>query len=131
MAFRSIARALWAVGLTGLMAMPALAQSEAPAPPPSVEEQQPAPPSAEEQQPAPPSAEEQQAAPPSEDQLQAFAAATVRIATIQRQAQQQMQQALEEEGLTVEQYGEIAKLARADSGIDQRIMKMIEERLAE
>jgi hypothetical protein len=110
--FRLIAPAL----IAGLMAVPgvASAQTTEPAPPPAGEEQA--------QQPA-------EATAPSQQQLESFAAATVQIAQIQEEAQKRMQAAVEEEGLTIEQYNEIAQAAKADPQIEQTLQTMIRDRL--
>jgi hypothetical protein len=75
-------------------------------------------------------AEQSQTAQPNEEQLKAFAAATVRIAKIQQQAQQQMMTAAQEEGLSPEQYNNIAKQAQADPKLEQTLNKMIQDQLA-
>jgi hypothetical protein len=97
--------------LAGLMAMPvaAMAQSTEPTTPP-IEEQA-------------------EATVPNEQQLVSFAAATILIVRIQQEAQERMQSAVAEAGLTLEQYNEIAQAAQADPELDQTLQTMIRERL--
>jgi len=116
----------------GLMAMPAmaLAQSQEPETPPAAQSQ---PEQQQEQQPEQQTEEqtEQQteAATPTDEQLKSFAAATIDIVQIQKAAQQQMQAAVEEAGLTIEEYNSIAQAAKADPDIDQALQKLIQDRL--
>lgn len=102
-------------------------QQQPPATPPSEQPQsnQPA-----QQSPSNQPAEQSQTAQPNEEQLKAFAAATVRIAKIQQQAQQQMMTAAQEEGLSPEQYNNIAKQAQGDPKLEQTLNKMIQDQLA-
>lgn len=92
------------------------------------EQSQPAPPPEQSQSDQP--AQQSQGAQPTDEQLKAFAAATVRIAKIQQQAQQQMMTAAQEEGLSPEQYNNIAKQAQADPTLEQTLNKMIQDQLA-
>jgi hypothetical protein len=114
---RLIASALFA----GLVAMPAaaLAQSDEPAAQPETQTQQ-------ETQPAQPQVE---AIEPTDEQLDAFAAATIDIVQIQETAQQQMQAAVEEAGLTIEEYNGIAQAAQTDPDIDQALQQLIQDRI--
>jgi hypothetical protein len=76
-----------------------------------------------------PASEQQQAIEPSEEQLESFATATIQIVQIQEEAQQRMQAAVEESGLTVEEYNQIAQAAQADPEIDQALQRLIQDRL--
>jgi hypothetical protein len=113
-----IASALFA----GLIAMPAaaLAQSDEPAAQPETQTQQ------ETTQPAQPQVE---AIEPTDEQLESFAAATIDIVEIQETAQQQMQAAVEEAGLTIEEYNQIAQAAQTDPDIDQALQQLIQDRI--
>ena len=113
---RLIASALFA----GLVAMPAaaLAQSEEPAAQPETQTQQ--------TEPAEPQAEAIQ---PTDEQLESFATATIDIVQIQEAAQQQMQAAVEEAGLTIEEYNQIAQAAQTDPDIDQALQQLIQDRI--
>jgi hypothetical protein len=77
----------------------------------------------------PPASEQQQAIEPSEEQLESFAIATIQIVQIQEEAQQRMQAAVEESGLTVEEYNQIAQAAQTDPEIDQALQRLIQDRL--
>jgi hypothetical protein len=77
----------------------------------------------------PPAAEQVEATAPSEEQLESFAEATILIVRIQQEAQERMQSAVAEAGLTLEQYNEIAQAAQADPELDQTLQTMIRERL--
>ncbi len=116
---RLIASALFA----GLIAMPAaaLAQSDEPAAQPETQTEQ-----APQTQPAQPQVE---AIEPTDEQLDAFAAATIDIVQIQETAQQQMQAAVEEAGLTIEEYNGIAQAAQTDPDIDQALQQLIQDRI--
>jgi hypothetical protein len=113
---RLIASALFA----GLIAMPAaaLAQSDEPAAQPETQTQQ--------TQPAQPQAE---AIEPTDEQLESFATATIGIVQIQEAAQQQMQAAVEEAGLTIEEYNGIAQAAQTNPDIDQALQQLIQDRI--
>jgi hypothetical protein len=132
-----IASALFA----GLIAMPAaaLAQSDEPAAQPETQTQQETEAQQENQtqqeteaqpetqtQPAQPQVE---AIKPTDEQLDAFAAATIDIVQIQEAAQQQMQAAVEEAGLTIEEYNQIAQAAQTDPDIDQALQQLIQDRI--
>lgn len=116
---RLIASALFA----GLIAMPAaaLAQSDEPAAQPETQTQQET-----QTQPAQPQVE---AIEPTDEQLDAFAAATIDIVQIQEAAQKQMQAAVEEAGLTIEEYNQIAQAAQTDPDIDQALQQLIQDRI--
>lgn len=122
---RLIASALFA----GLVAMPAaaLAQSDEPAAQPETQTEQ----ETETQtQPAQPPAQPQvEAIEPTDEQLDAFAAATIDIVQIQETAQKQMQSAVEEAGLTIEEYNQIAQAAQSDPEIDQALQQLIQDRI--
>ena len=113
---RLIASALFA----GLLAMPAaaLAQSDEPAAQPETQTQQ-----TQTQQP------QVEAIEPTDEQLESFAAATIEIVQIQETAQQQMQAAVEEAGLTIEEYNQIAQAAQTDPDIDQALQQLIQDRI--
>ena len=113
---RLIASALFA----GLLAMPAaaLAQSDEPAAKSETQTEQ--------TQPEQPQVE---AIEPTDEQLDAFAAATIDIVQIQEAAQQQMQAAVEEAGLTIEEYNQIAQAAQTDPDIDQALQQLIQDRI--
>ena len=117
---RLIASALFA----GMIAMPgvALAQTGEAETPPAAQEQteQPA------QQPATGQAE---AVTPTDEQLESFAAATIDIVQIQEAAQAQMQAAVEEAGLTIEEYNAIARAAQTDPDVDQALKDLIQKRI--
>jgi type III secretory pathway component EscV len=122
--------------VAGLIAMPAmaLAQTTDPETPPAAQEQteqqqdQQTEGQAEEQ--AEEQDEEQTAATkPTDEQLESFAAATIDIVQIQEAAQKQMQAAVEEAGLTIEEYNGIAKAAQSDPDIDQALQQLIQDRL--
>ena len=134
---RFIASALFA----GLIAMPAaaLAQSDEPAAQPETQTQQDtqAQPGTQteqetgtqeetEAQPAQPQAD---AIEPTDEQLASFAAATIDIVQIQETAQQQMQAAVEEAGLTIEEYNQIAQAAQTNPDIDQALQQLIQDRI--
>jgi len=90
-----------------------------------------------------------QAAPPTDEQLEAFAAAAVHVEQIRRAAvqqaqaiegedeiqqfveetQAQMEDAVRQEGLTVEQYNVLAQLVSQDPDLNQRIEQMVAEEL--
>jgi hypothetical protein len=92
---------------------------------------------------------EQQAAQPDEEQLDSFVTATVRIITIQHQAQQEMaateepaQQeqvrnqalqmivaAVEDEGLTVDEYNGIVQQVEADPELGETVQQRIQEQI--
>jgi hypothetical protein len=117
---RLIASALFA----GMIAMPgvALAQTGEAETPPAAQEQteQPA------EQQAPGQAE---AVTPTDEQLESFAAATIDIVQIQEAAQAQMQAAVEEAGLTIEEYNAIARAAQTDPDVDQALKELIQNRI--
>jgi predicted ATPase with chaperone activity len=114
---RLIASALFA----GLVAMPAaaLAQSDEPAAQPETQTQQ----APQQQMP------QAEAIEPTDEQLDAFATATIDIVQIQEAAQQQMQAAVEEAGLTIEEYNQIAQAAQTDPDIDQALQQLIQDRI--
>ncbi|HUE46358.1 MAG TPA: DUF4168 domain-containing protein [Aestuariivirgaceae bacterium] len=116
---RLIASALFA----GLVAMPAaaLAQSDEPAAQPETPTQQ--------TEPAQPAQPQVEAIEPTDEQLESFAAATIDIVKIQEAAQQQMQAAVEEAGLTIEEYNGIAQAAQTDPDIDQALQQLIQDRI--
>jgi hypothetical protein len=66
---------------------------------------------------------------PTDGQLASFAAATIDIVRIQETAQQQMQAAVEEAGLTIEEYNAIAQAAQTDPDVDQALKELIQNRL--
>jgi hypothetical protein len=66
---------------------------------------------------------------PTDEQLESFAAATIDIVQIQEAAQQQMQAAVEEAGLTIEEYNQIAQAAQTDPAIDQALQQLIQDRI--
>ncbi|MGF1623564.1 MAG: DUF4168 domain-containing protein [Alphaproteobacteria bacterium] len=116
---RTAIAALAATALSATMALPAIAQIESDVP---------------------------QAVELSEDELQSYAAAAAEIevlvqewqprvqdaetpedaAELGQQAQAEMVQAVESEGLTVEQYNQITQLAQADPDLQARIMTYIQ-----
>jgi predicted ATPase with chaperone activity len=114
---RLIASALFA----GLVAMPAaaLAQSDEPAAQSETQTQQ----APQQQMP------QAEAIEPTDEQLDAFATATIDIVQIQEAAQQQMQAAVEEAGLTIEEYNQIAQAAQTDPDIDQALQQLIQDRI--
>jgi hypothetical protein len=116
---RLIASALFA----GLIAMPgaALAQTGEAATPPAAEDRM------EQQTQETPGQTE--TVTPTDEQLESFAAATIEIVRIQETAQQQMQAAVEEAGLTIEEYNAIAQAAQTDPEIDQALKELIQNRL--
>ena len=116
---RLIASALFA----GLIAMPgaALAQTGEVATPPAAEDRM------EQQTQETPGQTE--TVTPTDEQLESFAAATIEIVRIQETAQQQMQAAVEEAGLTIEEYNAIAQAAQTDPEIDQALKELIQNRL--
>lgn len=130
---RLIASALFA----GLIAMPAaaLAQSDEPAAETETQTQQETEAQPETQPEAQPETQTQPAMPqveaiePTDEQLDAFAAATIDIVQIQETAQQQMQAAVEEAGLTIEEYNQIAQAAQTDPDIDQALQQLIQDRI--
>lgn len=79
--------------------------------------------------PEPPAAQEQPDFDPSEEQLEAFAAATVRIVEIQQQAQEAMQSAVQESGLTIDEYNAIAQKAQTDQDVDEQLRGLIGQEL--
>lgn len=128
---RLIASALFA----GLIAIPAaaLAQTEETETPPAAEEQ-----SNQQTQETPGQAEapvetetpgQAEAVTPTDEQLEAFAAATIDIVQIQETAQEQMQAAVEEAGLTIEEYNAIAQAAQSDPDVDQALQELIQDRI--
>lgn len=123
---RLITTALFA-GLIGLPAS-AMAQSAEPQSPPAAqEERQTQEQQAQEQQaPAQPQIE---AITPTDAQLESFAAATIDIVQIQETAQKQMQAAVEEAGLTIEEYNGIARAAQTDPDVEQALQQLIQDRL--
>jgi hypothetical protein len=66
---------------------------------------------------------------PTDEQLESFATATIDIVQIQETAQQQMQAAVEEAGLTIEEYNQIAQAAQTDPDIDQALQQLIQDRI--
>ena len=120
---RLIASALFA----GLVAMPAaaLAQSDEPAAQQETQTQQETQPETQ-TQPVQPQVE---AIEPTDEQHASFAAATIDIVKIQEAAQQQMQSAVEEAGLTIEEYNQIAQAAQTDPDIDQALQQLIQDRI--
>jgi hypothetical protein len=66
---------------------------------------------------------------PTDEQLESFAAATIDIVQIQEAAQQQMQAAVDEAGLTIEEYNAIARAAQTDPDVDQALKELIQNRL--
>lgn len=66
---------------------------------------------------------------PTDEELDSFATATIGIVRIQQEAQKQMQKAVEEAGLTIEDYNRIAQAAKSDPDIDQALQQLIQERL--
>jgi predicted outer membrane protein len=66
---------------------------------------------------------------PTDEELESFATATISIVRIQQAAQKQMQQAVEEAGLTIEDYNRIAQAAKSDPDIDQMLQQLIQDRL--
>jgi hypothetical protein len=102
--------------LAGFMVIPgqALAQTDEPETPPAAQAEQEA---------------QAGAVTPTDEQLESFAAATIDIVQIQEAAQQQMQAAVEEAGLTIEEYNQIAQAAQNDPEIDQALQQLIRDRL--
>jgi hypothetical protein len=127
MSFLSKATALWAVAAAAFLAIPAVATAEQTAP----------------------QAVLAQAAQPNDEELESFAAAAVQVEQILQVAQQQLQgvesedardqlieqaqtlmeDAVQEEGLTVEQYNVLAQLVSEDADLNQRVQQMIAEEL--
>lgn len=119
----------------GLMATPAVFAETAPAAQQFAQAEQPA----------------QQAIDPNEEQLDSFVVATVRIMTIQQQAQQQMMQteeateqeqirnqamqmivsAVEDEGLSVEEYNGIVQKVESDPELGQTVQQRIQDQAPE
>jgi DNA-directed RNA polymerase sigma subunit (sigma70/sigma32) len=66
---------------------------------------------------------------PTDEQLESFAAATIDIVQIQEAAQEQMQAAVEEAGLTIEEYNAIARAAQTDPEVDQALKELIQSRI--
>lgn len=66
---------------------------------------------------------------PTDEELDSFATATISIVRIQQAAQKQMQEAVEEAGLTIEEYNRIAEAAKSDPDIDQTLQQLIQDRL--
>jgi cytoskeletal protein RodZ len=66
---------------------------------------------------------------PTDEELESFATATISIVRIQQAAQKQMQEAVEEAGLTIEDYNRIAQAAKSDPDIDQTLQQLIQDRL--
>lgn len=93
-----------------------LAQTQAPEEAPAEQQQVPQPPAAEDID-------------PSDEQLQAFATATVRIARIQQEAQQEMQSAVEDSGLTIDEYNAIAQKAQTDQQISEQVRGLIDDEI--
>lgn len=125
---RLIASALFA----GFVAMPAaaLAQTDEPAAEPEAQTQQETEAQPETQtQPAQPAQPQIEAIDPTDAQLESFAAATIEIVQIQETAQQQMQAAVEEAGLTIEEYNQIAQAAQTDPEVDQALQQLIQDRI--
>jgi hypothetical protein len=127
MSLFSKATALWTVAAAAFLAMPAVATAERTAP----------------------QAVLAQAAQPSDEQLEAFATAAVQVEQIRHAAQQQLQaiegedareqlieeaqtlmeNAVQQEGLTVEQYNILAQLVSEDADLNQRVEQMMAEEL--
>jgi hypothetical protein len=107
----------------GLIAMPgaALAQTGEAATPPAAEDRM------EQQTQETPGQTE--TVTPTDEQLESFAAATIDIVQIQEAAQQQMQAAVDEAGLTIEEYNAIARAAQTDPDVDQALKELIQNRL--
>ena len=120
---RLIASALFA----GLVAMPAaaLAQSDEPAAQPGTQTQQ----ETAQQETTQPAQPQVEAIAPTDEQLESFATATIDIVKIQETAQQQMQAAVDEAGLTIEEYNRIAQAAQTDPDIDQALQQLIQDRI--
>ena len=117
--------------LAGLLALPGVALAQTAEPEAPAAEQQPAQ-QGEQQAPsqtAPQTGEQTEAAKPTDQQLGSFASATVRIVQIQEAAQKQMQEAVEKEGLTIDEYNRIAQLAQSDKKIEQALQEMIKSRI--
>ena len=66
---------------------------------------------------------------PTDEQLESFAAATIDIVQIQEAAQEHMQAAVEEAGLTIEEYNAIARAAQTDPEVDQALKELIQSRI--
>jgi hypothetical protein len=117
---RLIASALFA----GLIAMPgaALAQTGEAETPPAAEDQM-------DQQTQPETPGQAETVTPTDEQLESFAAATIDIVQIQEAAQEQMQAAVEEAGLTIEEYNAIARAAQTDPDVDQALKELIQNRI--
>ena len=127
MSFFSKTSAMWLAAVAGLVAAPAVAATVQ----------------------TTPQAVLAQAAPPTDEQLEAFAAAAVHVEQIRRAAvqqaqaiegedeiqqfveetQAQMEDAVRQEGLTVEQYNVLAQLVSQDPDLNQRIEQMVAEEL--
>jgi len=114
---RLIASALFA----GMIAMPAAALAQTEEAPPAAENEM-----EQQTQETPGQAE---AVTPTDEQLESFAAATIDIVQIQETAQEQMQAAVEEAGLTIEEYNAIAQAAQTDPEIDQALKELIQNRI--
>jgi DNA-directed RNA polymerase sigma subunit (sigma70/sigma32) len=116
---RLIASALFA----GLIAMPgvALAQTGEAATPPAAEDRT--------EQQTRETLGQAETVTPTDEQLESFAAATIDIVQIQETAQAQMQAAVEEAGLTIEEYNAIARAAQTDPDVDQALKELIQKRL--
>ena len=73
--------------------------------------------------------EETAATAPTEEELDSYAEATISIERIQQAAQKQMQEAVETEGLTIDEYNRIAQAAKSDPDVDQALQERIQKRL--
>lgn len=127
MSYLSKAAGIWTVAAAGLIALPAVATAGQSAP----------------------QAVLAQAAQPSEEQLEAFAAAAVQVEQIRQAAQQQLQtiegedarqqlveeaqalmeNAIQQEGMTVEQYNVLAQVVTQDAELGQRVEQMMAEEI--
>lgn len=128
---RLITTALFA-GLIGLPAS-AMAQSAEPQSPPAAQEERQTQEQQAQEQQAPerqaPAQPQIEAITPTDAQLESFAAATIDIVQIQETAQKQMQAAVEEAGLTIEEYNGIARAAQTDPDVEQALQQLIQDRL--
>jgi hypothetical protein len=133
--FRVVAFALAA----GLVAAPAAFAGIAPAAMQLAQTEEPA------------QSEQPEASQPSDEQLESFVTATVRIIRIQHQAQQEMMSteeaeqqeqlrnqallmivaAVEDEGLTVEEYNGIVEQVESDPELGQTVQQRIQDQIAE
>lgn len=63
----------------------------------------------------------------SEKEMETFDAAMRQLQVIQNQAQQEMQEKIIEEGLTIERYQEIISMVQSDVSLQQRLQEQMEE----